>query len=108
MLLNDTHSQKRLAADLAHEVAHVVLHHPPRPLFVADGVRSFSPEHEGEAEWLGPALLVSEEAALYAHRLMEDGEATLEQLSDRWTVSTDVIRMRTNVMGAAKRFQRSA
>lgn len=108
VLLNDTHSRKRLASDLAHEIAHVVLHHPPRPLFVADGVRSFSPEHEDEAGWLGPALLVSEEAALHAHRLIEDGEATLRQLSDRWTVTTDVIRMRINVVGAAKRLRRSA
>ena len=108
VLLNGAHSRKRLASSLAHEVAHVVLHHPPRPLFVAGGARSFSPEHEAEAEWLGPALLVSEEAALHAHHLIQTGAATLAQLSNHWTVSTHVIRMRMNVVGAARRYARSA
>lgn len=108
VLLNDAHSPKRLASDLAHEVAHVVLHHPPRPFFIAGGGRSFSPEHEAEAEWLGPALLVSEEAALHAHHLLQEGTITLTELSDQWTVSVDVLRMRMNVVGAARRYRRSA
>lgn len=108
VLINGAHSRKRLASSLAHEVAHVVLHHPPRPLFVAGGRRSFSPEHEAEAEWLGPALLVSEEAALRAYQLIQAGAATLAQLSDRWAITQQVIRMRINVTGAAKRHLRSA
>ena len=66
---NDAHPPKRQTANVAHEIAHALLHHPAAGLLSASGNRSFNPAIEEEANWLGPALLVSEEAALWVARV---------------------------------------
>ena len=62
---NDAHHPYRQAANLAHELAHGLLLHVPAPLRGANGGRTFDPEQENEASWLGPALLISDEAAIF-------------------------------------------
>ena len=104
IVVNDSHSMKRIASDVAHEVAHILERHPPLPIHV-DGRRLFSLDHEEEAEWLGPALLASEEAALHAYGLICQREATLAELSDLCGITENIIQMRMNVVGAAKRFR---
>ncbi|EFO28607.1 putative toxin-antitoxin system, toxin component [Roseibium sp. TrichSKD4] len=84
------------------------MRHHPTALFDADGNRDFIRAIEDEAEWLGPALLVSEEAALFAYRQIQLGTETVQTLSDKWTISVDVINMRMNVVGAKRRFRRAA
>lgn len=105
---NDTHDTKRQASNIAHEIAHVLMGHPPTAPFDADGKRDFIKEIEAEAEWLGPALLVSENAALSAYRQIQSGTETVDTLSDKWFVTVDVINMRMNVVGAKKRYRRAA
>lgn len=58
--------------------------------------------HEEEANWLGPALLVSEEAALY----IVEQQLTLDAAVSIYAVSRDVITMRIGVTGAQRRMQR--
>ena len=95
---NDRHDTKRQAANLAHECAHGLLHHKPCALF--DGTkRVYNAEMEEEACWLGPALLISDEAAL----LIANRRYSLEQASDLYGASIEVIRFRLNVCGAARR-----
>lgn len=105
---NDAHHIKRQASDIAHELAHVLMGHPPTRPFDETGRRDFLIEIENEAEWLGPALLVSEHAALHAFKLIQTKQHTLTSLSDEWSITEDVIRMRMNAVGAAKRFRRKA
>lgn len=97
VIYNDAHDRKRQASDLAHEIAHALLHHPTHALLNAQGKRHYEREIEEEANWLGPALLISEEAALQAARM------TLDDASDYFRATRDVVLMRINVSGARKR-----
>lgn len=99
---NDSHSLSRQAANLAHEAAHGLLCHQAAPLTDARGVRIFDREQENEANWLGPALLVSEESALYIaeQRLMHTIAC------ERYGVSLDLLQMRLRVTAAHTRVAR--
>lgn len=105
---NDVHAPKRQASNVAHELAHVLLGHPPAPPFDEEGKRDFLAVIEDEAEWLGPALLVSEEAAMNAYKLIRSKAYTLSSLSDEWAVTEEVLRMRMNLVGAKNRYRRAA
>ena len=63
---NDAHAPARQRSDLAHELAHALLMHPPHPPFCSSGHREFNRRFEAEAGWLGPVLLVTNEAARWA------------------------------------------
>jgi Zn-dependent peptidase ImmA (M78 family) len=107
IVINDAHDAKRQVSDIAHELAHVLLGHPPSNPFQDDGVREFSAEHEAEAERLGPALLISDAAAWHARRLIVNGHH-LTNLSDAWGISKEVIQMRINLSGAGRRIPQAA
>ena len=64
VVYNDAHDPVRQRSDLAHELSHALLQHPPKPAIDHRGCRDWDPEMEEEANWLAGALLVSEEAAL--------------------------------------------
>lgn len=76
---------------------------PPASPFYENGIREFSPEHEAEAERLGPNLLVSNEAAVRALRLTMSGQYSLSSLSDAWGITEQVIQMQINLSGARRR-----
>jgi Zn-dependent peptidase ImmA (M78 family) len=99
---NDSHDPKRQAANIAHELAHGLLLHPPKPAFDSNGSRHYNKELEDEANWLGPALLVSDEAAL----LIATRKTPISVASDQYKVSEDLVRMRLNVSGALIRVAR--
>jgi Zn-dependent peptidase ImmA (M78 family) len=96
---NDAHELGRQASNIAHEIAHALLHHPVPALFDANGQRSHNREHEEEANWLGPALLISEEAALFIVR----SRMSIEDAAEHYGTSKDIIQMRLNVNGARSR-----
>ncbi|TXN33421.1 ImmA/IrrE family metallo-endopeptidase [Methylobacterium sp. WL30] len=102
IIYNDGHARKRQAADIAHELAHGLLMHPPKPPFDAQGSRHYDAVKEEEANWLGPALLISDEAAVW---IVEEGMSVLDA-SNHYAASTQVVRMRLNVSGAAVRVAR--
>lgn len=99
IIYNDRHSPKRRASDLAHELSHCLLLHPPSEISDSSGVRMFNADHEDEANWLGPALLVSEEAAI---RIARSG-MSVSQASDFFSATEEVVRMRLNVTAAYRR-----
>lgn len=99
IIYNDAHNRKRQAANIAHELGHGLLLHPPKPPFDHRGSRHYDAALEEEANWLGPALLVSEEAAL----LIAESNQTVEEASDLFGASVEVVRMRLNVTGAYRR-----
>lgn len=93
---NDSHSPGRQAANLAHEAAHGLLCHQAAPLTDANGTRIFNREQENEANWLGPALLISEEAALHITR-----QRLLNAVAcQMYGVSLELLQMRLRVTGA--------
>lgn len=63
------------------------------------GMRNYDRAMEEEANWLGPALLVSDEAAMHIAAL----GLTIAKASDMYGVSEPLVRMRLNVTGAYQR-----
>lgn len=96
---NDSHAPTRIESDLAHEIAHALLQHPPQAALDERGCRIWPAEHEEEADWLGGALLVSEEAAL----LVAAQRIPLSESARMYGVSPDMMRFRLNVTGATRR-----
>lgn len=99
ILHNDGNHRVRQTADIAHELAHGILGHPPMPPFNERGERTINPELEEEAAWLGPALLVSEEAAVSVARL----RLPITEAAKKYGVSEKLLTMRINVTGARRR-----
>ena len=97
---NDAHSKNRQASNISHELSHAILQHPPMEPFGDYGCRNFNKELEDEANWLGPALLISEEAALH---IVKTG-MTIPQAVNHYSVTKEVLSMRLNVTGARKRY----
>jgi hypothetical protein len=68
-------------------------------IFDPSGTRNYDKTMEEEANWLGPALLVSEEAAMHFAAL----RLTISKASDVYGASEQLVRMRLNVTGASQR-----
>lgn len=104
ILYNDFLPLTRSYADIMHEVSHILLMHPPHKLRAEDGGRHYDLKLEEEANWLGPALLVSEEAAL---AVVQQG-LNVHNAAKFYKVSPSLMQMRLNVTGAMKRVVRAA
>ena len=102
IVYNDAHARTRQASDLAHELAHALLQHPPRAALDRFGCRDYPLDDEEEATWLGAALLVSEEAAL---SIVRRG-VPIEEAAREYAVSSDMMRFRLNVTGARRRLRK--
>lgn len=94
---NQSHAKTRQRANLAHELAHAILLHPPTAMFECDL------ETEEEAKWLGPALLVPQPAAI---KIAFASDA-IDVAADNYGVSEMLMRMRLNVTGANNIARRS-
>lgn len=99
IVINDAHPPKRQASDLSHELSHCILGHTPDPKCQAIGSRQHDPAQEEEANYLGPTLLISEEAALVIARR----GLSKEQASTEYSVTEEVVQMRLNFTAAFKR-----
>jgi Zn-dependent peptidase ImmA (M78 family) len=99
---NDAHTIGRQANNVAHEISHGLLQHPPTPALDDRGCRNWNKDVEDEAAWLGAALLVSEEAALAVVRQ----RLPIDEAADQYGVSPELMTMRINVTGARARVQR--
>ena len=104
IIYNDALALTRSHADIMHEISHMLLLHPPHRLCAETGGRHYDAELEEQANWLGPALLVSEDAAL---AIVQSGIG-VQAAAERFKVSTSLMRMRLNVTGAVKRAARAA
>jgi hypothetical protein len=93
---NDAHARSRQSSNLAHELAHAILCHPPTPPFVVDEAA------EEEAKWFGPTLLIPNEAAFHIVRQ----EISIQTAQTLYGVSSKLLEMRINVSGARIRMQR--
>jgi len=99
---NDSHHPRRQAANIAHELSHAIIGHPPTPPFTDNGDRFINTEvqeFENEANWMGPGLLISEEAALHIIKK----KIPIPNAVTLYGVSQQLIQMRINVTGAKRR-----
>ena len=69
IVYNGAHHRHRQAFSIAHELSHGILGHPPTSPLNEYGCQHYNQAVEDEAHWLGPALLISEKAALYIVRM---------------------------------------
>lgn len=102
IVYNDAHSPGRQSSDLAHELAHALLHHPPEPAFGSDGERNWDSGLEAEADWLAGALLISDEAAI---DIVQRG-LSLRDAAQEYSTSVLMVKFRINVTGARIRVAR--
>ncbi len=96
---NDIHSPERQASNLAHELAHGLLLHPPTPAIDDRGCREWDQTIEDEANWLGGVLLITEQAAL----LIARKGLSLSKAAAIYRVSEQMVRFRLNVTAAQQR-----
>ena len=102
IVYNDAHVKGRQANDIAHELAHGLLLHPPTVAVDGRGCRVLDNDIEAEANWLSGALLVPEEATL---QIVRDG-CSLHEAADKYRVTPKMVLYRINVTGARKRVER--
>ena len=100
---NDSHDPRRQRGNLAHELAHLLLGHPFTYPIDPSGCRNMDRDIEDEASWLGPTILVSDEAALHIVRQGFNEETACQV----YGVSLPLLRMRLNGSGARIRHRRS-
>ena len=100
---NDGHSIPRQNSNLAHELAHGLLLHPPTPALDSKGSRYWNQEIEDEAAWLAAVMLVTEEATI----AIAKGQMTVREASWALGASMQMIKFRMNATGAVKRVQRA-
>lgn len=98
IVFNDTHAPTRQQSDLAHELSHAILDHPPSGLTDESGGRHYNRVLEEEANCLAGALLVPRDAAI---SIVASGRS-LEEASEQYNISVAMMRMRINQTGARK------
>lgn len=100
---NDVHSRGRQVSNIAHELAHGLLHHRPAPALDDSGCRRWDQTIEDEAQWLAGALLIPEDAALWiVRRGLSETDAAAH-----FGVTAPMVRFRVNATGARARVSRA-
>jgi Zn-dependent peptidase ImmA (M78 family) len=108
IIYNPAHSQGRIASDIAHEVAHLILEHEPTKLVLSqDGglvMRSFNAKQEEEANWLGWCLLLPREALVSSLKR----QLSVTEIADSFGISQTLVKFRMQMTGAQTQIRRSA
>ncbi len=99
ILYNDSHSLGRQASDIAHELSHALLQHPPEVAIDHRGRRNWNQDLEDEATWLAGALLISDEAAIEIAKTQMSADVA----AVAYGVSKQMILWRLNVTAALYR-----
>lgn len=99
---NDSHHPGRQANNIAHEISHGILLHPPMPALGVGGCRNWNSDVEDEATWLAGVLLVTDEAALHVVRR----SIPLSLAARTYGISQRLMQWRINATGAHARVAR--
>lgn len=100
---NDSHHKTRQSSNIAHEISHCVLEHSPTPAISPEGCRYWNGDVEDEANWLGAAILVPRDGALFLARLGR----TISDIAGHYEVSEQLCRWRINGTGIAAQLRAS-
>ena len=92
---NDVHAPVRQRSNLFHELSHLFLGHPVKPLLSADGTRDRDGAVEDEAAYLGGCLAIPNEAARH---IVDSGMQSVATKTYR--VSSSMLSYRLRVSGA--------
>lgn len=95
---NDFQHSNRQNSNIIHEIAHIILGHPPKPPMISETCRNFDPVMEKEANELGFTLLVPKIAALFAVEHFRD----LPAASKFYAVSESLLGYRIRITNARK------
>jgi hypothetical protein len=106
IIFNPTTSKGRQTNDITHELAHILLEHPPTTVILsADfniAMRTFDQKQEDEANWLAGCLLLPREALVFARQR----KWTNEMIAEKYNVSRTLATYRTNMTGVNLQFSR--
>ena len=102
ILVNNKHSYGRKNSSLAHEIAHVLLAHPPSQVFSQPGCRNFNRGMEDEASCLSGYILIPNQAA--SHIVWSNSD--LETACEEYGVSRKMLEYRLNASGARMQYVR--
>jgi len=99
IIVNSSHSESRLANDITHELAHIILDHSVARLDVSDDghmwLKTYDKEQEAEADWLAASLLLPREGVLRVYRRKRN----VNTVASTFEVSKQLATMRINVTG---------
>lgn len=105
IIYNPAHAPGRQANSIAHELAHVLLEHPPTPIRGENGHRHWSGEREREADLMAATLLVPRPGILpVMYRVGQDIDAAAQHFG----VSNQLMTWRFKKTGAERQMQRAA
>lgn len=102
IVYNPRHSHRRQASSLAHELAHVILEHPPSAVLGDGRCRYWDQSLETQADWLGSALLVPRDGLL---RWVSKRRG-LVGAESYFGVSSQLLKWRFNQTGIKKQISR--
>ncbi len=93
VVYNESHAPGRCANSITHELAHIILGHPPTNAFDAFGNRNFPKPLEEEATWFAGCLLVPKDAV---RPLMSRHGNDVARAADHFGISLQLMRWRVN------------
>jgi hypothetical protein len=95
IIYNEEHSAVRHRSNMAHELAHALLQHPP----LGEGVEAEEEQaNEAEASWMSGVLMLT---AAQARSIASCG-MNWSLAQDAYQLSAEMLRFRMNVTGATK------
>ena len=101
IIVNPVHSEGRLASDIMHELAHIILGHEPARVEVSKNglliLSTYDKKQEEEAKWLSGCLLLPREALLLIRR----SGLSPEVAGAEYGVSVPMLTFRQNVLKLA-------
>ena len=102
IIINPTHSEARLANDIAHELAHLILNHEKSHLEISESgelwLKAYETDQEEEADWLAASLLLPRDGLLPVYKRLRD----VSKVAKVFGVSKDLAQMRINRTGIKK------
>jgi len=95
-------SPARYESTIMHELAHLILNHPPEHIhFATDGTftRDFDPKKEAEAAYLGSCLQIPRRGLLWAVQMKMNNE----EIAKHFGASMEMVRWRQNAVKAGNK-----
>jgi Zn-dependent peptidase ImmA (M78 family) len=93
VVYNEGHAPSRCANSITHELAHIILEHPPTNAFDAFGNRNYPKELEDEASWFAGCLLVPKDAV---RPVMSGHGNDINRAAEHFGISVALMRWRVN------------
>ena len=108
VVVNPSHSWRRQASTLMHELAHVILKHVPARVDVSSTgmllLSEYSEDAEAEADWLAAAMLLPRDVLIARRRRGE----SISAIAEAFGVSDPLCEWRVRMTGVDLQLKRAA